>query len=574
MHVLNEITPQEISRFRHLTIFFSLLTVAISILGLLTAQFSYSPIGGVNLGYRTIALSASLIWIFFGLTLTYHTIKPLGRIAGLGIQVILVLIAILEVIEFLFSVQGGHFFIETLFTRTGTLLFGTASMPISPVAAGFAVLATIALTFLIRNPTLSLKPARVTNVVSIIGLSIFLVSITFVMSYFYGEPLLYGSKIIPIAFISALAAVFVGISIISAAGPEAFPVRYFIGNSTTTCLLRAFVPLVICIVFFEYYSFTGLFSAFNIRNPVLLSMSLVVFTIITGYVVIRISRGVGRVLEQVEEELIRNNQELCAMNEELMATEEELRQANYDLLERERQVLQKNEDLSTLYEELTCREQDLNKTLLEKEVLLSEIHHRVKNNLTAFISLLSLEGSTEDTHAGKMLKQDLQNRARSMALIHETLYRTNMYNEVDMGIYLTTLVDQISNSFGTTRQINTVVNAQGIMLDIPRATPAGLIVNELVTNSFKYAFPESLDTRNVRNEPPTITLALSRNDNSYVLSVRDNGIGLTPGFDIQASRTLGLKLVNFLARHQMQANIKVNSQDGTEFIFRFGKNQE
>ena len=116
---------------------------------------------------------------------------------------------------------------------------------------------------------------------------------------------------------------------------------------------------------------------------------------------------------KAEEELIRKNDDLNALNEELTATQEELQQ-NVD--------------------ELSRREHDLSRALAEKEVLLSEIHHRVKNNLTAFISLLSLEGSTEDTPAGKMLKQDLQNRARSMALIHETLYRTNMYDEVDMGI--------------------------------------------------------------------------------------------------------------------------------------------
>ena len=100
-----------------------------------------------------------------------------------------------------------------------------------------------------------------------------------------------------------------------------------------------------------------------------------------------------------------------------------------------------------------------------------------------------------------MLKQDLQNRARSMALIHETLYRTNMYDEVDMGLYLTTLVEQIANSFRSAKEVKTIVDAHGVMLDIPRATPAGLIINELVTNSFKYAFPGS-STSSVPERPP------------------------------------------------------------------------
>jgi PAS domain S-box-containing protein len=252
--------------------------------------------------------------------------------------------------------------------------------------------------------------------------------------------------------------------------------------------------------------------------------------------------------KKAEDELVRKNDDLNALNEELTATQEEL-----------------NQNL----EELTRREQDLSKALAEKEVLLSEIHHRVKNNLTAFISLLSLEGSTEETPAGKALKLDLQNRARSMAIIHETLYRTHMYDEVDMGMYLTTLLDQIATSFRTVRQVKIVVDAPGVMLDIPRATPAGLIVNELVTNSFKYAFPDSFNAHDARDAPPTITVALVKDDGMYTMTVSDNGVGLPAGFDLAKTQTLGLKLVNFLAKHQMRAKVEVRSANGTEFVFRF-----
>ena len=106
------------------------------------------------------------------------------------------------------------------------------------------------------------------------------------------------------------------------------------------------------------------------------------------------------------------------------------------------------------------------------------------------------------------------------------------------------------------------------MLDIPRATPAGLIVNELVTNSFKYAFPDSFDPAANRNAPPIITITFSKEDGEFRLIVSDNGIGLPPGFDLTKTRTLGLKLVNFLSKHQMRAHVEVRTDKGTEFIFR------
>ena len=156
-----------------------------------------------------------------------------------------------------------------------------------------------------------------------------------------------------------------------------------------------------------------------------------------------------------------------------------------------------------------------------------------------------------------------------MALIHEILYRTNMYDKVDMEKYLTTLLDQVSNSYMTKTPVTMCIEAQGITLDIPRATPSGLIVNELVTNSFKYAFPESFDIQAVRHALPAITLRLAKDCGDYVMTYKDNGIGLPPEIDITKTRTLGLKLVNFLAKYQIRADIEVDCSSGTEFVFRF-----
>jgi PAS domain S-box-containing protein len=239
--------------------------------------------------------------------------------------------------------------------------------------------------------------------------------------------------------------------------------------------------------------------------------------------------------------------------------EDKLREKNEILMAANEKIMVQGEDLMRNNEELTIRKEELSKAFEDKEALLQEIHHRVKNNLTAFISLLDLEGAQDTTPAGIAIKTDLQNRARSMALIHETLYRTHNFSEVEMDVYFSTLVNQIVNSYGSIRSLTATVNAQNIKLDLSRATPLGLIVNELVTNSLKYAFPSSVNRYDV---PPTIIVSLNHQEKNYNLTVKDNGIGLPKGFNLPKTDTLGLKLVYFLAKHQLKANITAKTDGG------------
>jgi PAS domain S-box-containing protein len=1001
-----------------LTIAFGVLGITAAVIGILSAHFSITLIGGVNPDNRTIALSAALIWIFLGSVLVYQMVKPLQRSAARVVQGALILIAASEAIEFVLSVQGSHFFIENLFVGAGTTIIGPSSSPISPVAAGLAVPSALALVLIIRRHSSPMKLPPIPDVISISGLLVSLVSFTVVLSYIYGDPLLYGTRYIPIAFISAVAAFFIGGAIITAAGPGAVPVRYIIGRSTSAGLLRVFIPLVIGIVIFENFVIVGLFSWLTFPDAVQLSSTLVIFTLATAFVVTLVSGEMGRALDRAEQELVRKNDDLGVANEELTAIDEELRQNIDDLtraeeryrtlfdtmiegfciievvfddsdrpldyrflevnpafekqtglhnakgrlmrdlapdhedhwfeiygnialtgtparftnearalgrwydvsayrlggpesrkvaiffnditrrkkseaalLESEQQawarreelallmnavpaavwiahdplalhitgnalsdewlrlphgaetsksapnevrpetfrvfkdgrelqpsempvqmsaggtvirnfefdlvypdgtvrnvlgnssplhdeqgslrgsvssfiditerrkteeeLKRRHDDLNALNEELsatqdilqrnvnnlaqsemalksaneslerrvaertmqlenavndagierqrlydvletlpvyvslldadyrmpfankyfretfvepqgrrcydflfnrtepceTCetytvmktkaphhwywtgpngRDYDiydfpfthsdgslqilemgiditernkaesalreahdllevqvqertgellqknvkLNEALAEKEILLSEIHHRVKNNLTAFISLLSLDGSYDTSPAGESLRKDLQNRARSMALIHETLYRTGKFSSVDMELYLTTLVGQIAGSYAARAEIEIVVEAQGVALDLARATTAGLIINELVTNSFKYAFPKAFDCLAVRGEPCTIRVSLASEDGTYLLTIADNGCGLPPDLDPLKTKSLGLRLVTFLSRHQLHAEIEIRTDKGTEFMFRLNQMEE
>ena len=124
----------------------------------------------------------------------------------------------------------------------------------------------------------------------------------------------------------------------------------------------------------------------------------------------------------------------------------------------------------------------------------------------------------------------------------------------------------VGSEFGGVGLAGTLISA---LIDIARATPCGLIINELVTNSFKYAFPVTFDCMENRQEPCTIRISMQKTDGDYILLVSDNGIGLPEGLDLKTTQSLGLKLVNFLASHQLRATIDVVKDQGTEFRIRF-----
>ncbi len=199
-------------------------------------------------------------------------------------------------------------------------------------------------------------------------------------------------------------------------------------------------------------------------------------------------------------------------------------------------------------------------SLKEKEILLKEIHHRVKNNLQVISSLLSLQSGQLSEPSAVRALADCQNRVQSIALVHENLYQVENPSHVDLGQYVRTLMANLCHSQNAAeRGISTRLDANGIRLGIDKAIPCGLIINELVTNSLKHAFP---------GRTGSVYVGFRRSsDQKLELLVEDDGVGL-PGKEPKNATTLGLHLVYTLAK-QLRADVEVHHQQGMAFKFRF-----
>jgi two-component sensor histidine kinase len=204
-------------------------------------------------------------------------------------------------------------------------------------------------------------------------------------------------------------------------------------------------------------------------------------------------------------------------------------------------------------------EEQVKASLKEKEVLLKEIHHRVKNNMAVITSLLSLQSSNIKDKQYKDIFNNSINRIKSMALIHEKLYRSDDLAKVNFEDYLQEMLHNMLMSYGlNTHNIALITEVANISLRIDAAIPFGLIINELVSNSLKYAFPE--------DRKGEIKVAIRSNDRGDVeLTISDNGVGMPEDVDFRKTASLGLNLVNALVG-QLQGKIELYREKGTEFI--------
>ena len=208
--------------------------------------------------------------------------------------------------------------------------------------------------------------------------------------------------------------------------------------------------------------------------------------------------------------------------------------------------------------ELVASEQRLRQSLSEKESLLKEIHHRVKNNLQIVASLLYLQEEYMSDTKGVEILRESQNRVKSMALIHEQLYGTNDLAKIDFGRYIQGLTANLFDAYGIEpARIRLGVRADDISLGIDMAVPCGLIINELVSNALKHAFPS--DARG------TIEIAIDQRDGHRMeIVVADDGIGLDQSYTANEKKTLGLRLIDTLTA-QLDGTLEIQTDRGTRF---------
>ncbi|MGZ3866949.1 MAG: histidine kinase dimerization/phosphoacceptor domain -containing protein [Bacteroidia bacterium] len=208
-------------------------------------------------------------------------------------------------------------------------------------------------------------------------------------------------------------------------------------------------------------------------------------------------------------------------------------------------------------------EEKLNSSLIEKEFLIREIHHRVKNNLQIISSLLNLQSAEiGDSEAKEKYKESI-GRIKSMAIIHELLYQSKDLSNIRIKKYLEELVSFIGSTYNMNKEVNVKLNVktEHEFIDLDKAIPCGIIINELLSNSFKYAFGD-------KKRNPAIRVSFKEHRNKFTLEVSDNGKGFPKDLDFKTSSTLGLQLINSLVE-QLDGQMTVKAKKGSTFVITF-----
>ena len=210
---------------------------------------------------------------------------------------------------------------------------------------------------------------------------------------------------------------------------------------------------------------------------------------------------------------------------------------------------------------ITHKNEQLQHLLTEKEWLLKEIHHRVKNNLQIVMSLLNSQSAYINNDAALTAIHDSQHRVHAMSLIHQKLYSSENVSSINMSVYIRELVSYLSESFDAGKRIRFELNIDPLKMDVSQAVPLGLILNEAITNSIKYAFPDN------RNGTISISLIAAGSDH-YLLTISDNGIGISIHVKDKKTGSLGMSLMAGLSE-DLDGNFSIENNNGTVIKISF-----
>lgn len=216
--------------------------------------------------------------------------------------------------------------------------------------------------------------------------------------------------------------------------------------------------------------------------------------------------------------------------------------------------------IKTLDKKVEEKTKEITKSLEEKELLLKEIHHRVKNNLALTIGLIELQEEEVKDEKTKKVLIDIQERVFTMELLHRKLYESSNINDIFFDEYVIDLIDVISSSYDIEKKVKTNIIVNKIKLNIEKAMPCGLVLNELITNSYKYAFNN--------NDNAKLDITINKKSSDLIIIVKDNGCGLKKEFDEICDDTLGLKLVFSIVKYQLFGQVKYEYDNGAKFIIK------
>ncbi len=278
---------------------------------------------------------------------------------------------------------------------------------------------------------------------------------------------------------------------------------------------------------------------------------------------------VRTVNQELDERVTRRTKELKESNAQLHQEILERKHAEQELQayrdQLERTVAARTGELETtneqLHQEIIQHEEttrQLTISLQEKEILLKEVHHRVKNNLQVISSLLDLQsGSIADEGLRDILQQS-RNRVHSMAMVHQQLYQSQNFTQIDAADYIRELVSNLIIAHSSpTKEIDFHMDLASVPIKLDTAVPCGLIINELVNNALQHAFPD--------NREGQIWIDLQKGEaHQCTVQIKDDGIGLPPDFDIHRAQSMGLTIVNAMVE-QLRGEMDVHSDQGTEF---------